>query len=259
VDATRRIQAEVAQREALSRQKELNDLKARFISMASHEFRTPLSSITGSVDLLMHYADRIGPEERQEALQKIHSAVGRMTRMLENVLQVGQAEAGPLPFDPVPVAVTTLSQAVVDEVRGALAQRGVGLGVELHLHLPPPSTQCMLDEGLWRHIVGNLVSNALKYSHTGGRVDVVIHPQAQQLELTVQDQGIGIAPHDMPRLFEAFHRGSNVGQISGTGLGLSIVQQAVAAHRGELNVDSTLGQGTRFTIRLPLGLPATPP
>ncbi len=259
VDVTARLQAEATQRDALQRQKELNDLKTRFIAMASHEFRTPLSSITGSVDLLMHYADRISPEERHEALQKIHSAVGRMTRMLENVLQVGKAEAGPLTFDPVPVAVAALSRAVADEVRGALTQRGMGLGVALHLDLPAETTQCMLDEGLWRHIVSNLVSNALKYSRPGGRVDVVIRAVGPHLELTVSDTGIGIALHDMPRLFDAFQRGGNVGQISGTGLGLSIVQQAVAAHQGQIDVDSTLGQGTRFTIRLPLTVPAKLP
>lgn len=259
VDVTARQQAEQTQRLALERQQELNDLKTRFIAMASHEFRTPLSSITGSVDLLMHYAERISADERHDALQKIHGAVARMTRMLENVLQVGRAEAGQLTFDPVPVAVAPLSSAVVDEVRASLAPRGIGLGVALHLDFPPATTQCMLDEGLWRHIVSNLVSNALKYSHPGGRVNVVIKVVDAHLSLSVSDTGIGITPHDMPRLFDAFQRGGNVGQISGTGLGLSIVRQAVAAHQGHIDVDSALGQGTCFSIRLPLSVPAKLP
>ena len=256
VDVTARLQAEQAQTDVLQRQKELNELKSRFISMASHEFRTPLASISGSVDLLQHYSDRLSAAERHDALQKIHGAVGRMTRMLENVLNVGMAEAGRLPFDPVSVPVAALSSAVVDEVRSALTQRGIGLGVELRLDLPPTTFRCLLDDNLWRHIIGNLVSNALKYSQEGSYVDVVIQAVEPHLMLTVTDRGIGIAQHALPHLFAAFHRGGNVGQISGTGLGLSVVKQAVSAHQGQIEVDTTLGQGTRFSIRLPLKVPA---
>lgn len=251
VDVSGRIQAEVAHREALQRQAELNDLKVRFIAMASHEFRTPLSTITGSVDLLLHYADHISPQERQETLEKIHNAVRRMTHMLENVLRVGQAEAGPLPFHPVPLAVNAFCRSLVEEVRAALNQRGQGQQVSLDMALPDPGAHYLVDDGLLRHVVGNLVSNALKYSLPGGHVQLTVHPREGQLVLVVRDQGIGMAEPDLSRLFERFHRGRNVGQIAGTGLGLSIVKQAVDSHQGTIEVRSVLGQGTCFTVRLP--------
>lgn len=250
VDATQRIQAESSQREALYRQKELNDLKARFVAMASHEFRTPLSSISSSADLLLHYADRLAPEERVEALQKIHGAVGRMTRMLENLLQVEQAEAGPLQFNPSPHPVAALCRSVVEEVHSAIRQRSADHAVQLQLNLPADDVKHLLDEGLWRQILGNLVSNALKYSHQGGVVEVTVSSERHHLCLVVSDEGIGIDEQDMPKLFEPFHRGRNVGQISGTGLGLTIVRQAVAAHQGQIDVNSAKAQGTCFTVRV---------
>jgi len=249
VDATARVRAETAQREALDRERELNDLKARFISMASHEFRTPLSTISGSVDLLMHYAPHLSADEQRETLLKIHKAVGRMTHMLENVLLTGQSEAGQLPFQPAPLAVAPFCRAIWEEVQEASTHRNPLVGVLLDL--PPDDASWLVDERLLRHIVGNLLSNAIKYSPQGGEVCFRVWSEGAWLWLCVSDQGIGIAPQDLPRLFDRFHRGSNVGQIAGTGLGLSIVRQAVDSHRGRMDVESTVGQGTRFSVCLP--------
>ena len=248
VDATARIEAEAAQHDAVERQRELNELKARFIAMASHEFRTPLSAISGSVDLLTHYAQHLPPEEQQDALQKIRNAVGRMTHMLENVLVTGQAESGLLPFNPLPVAVTPWCRALVDEIRAMPNLRSSTAAVVVEL--PPPTARYLLDEGLLRHVVGNLLSNAIKYSPSGGEVRVKVWAEGQQLIVRVEDHGIGISGQDLPRLFDRFHRGGNVGHISGTGLGLFIVRQAAASHLGTVEVTSTLGQGSCFTVSL---------
>ena len=108
-----------------------------------------------------------------------------------------------------------------------------------------------MDDSLIRNIVGNLLSNAIKYSPEGGEVRFSIIPQGQELVLTVSDQGIGIPKADQAQLFISFHRASNVGPIAGTGLGLSIVKEAVACHQGSITLDSDVGQGSRFTVRLP--------
>jgi signal transduction histidine kinase len=170
--------------------------------------------------------------------------------MLENLLQVEQAEAGPLQFNPSPHPVAALCRSVVEEVHSAIRQRSADHAVQLQLNLPAVDVKHLLDEGLWRQILGNLVSNALKYSHQGGVVEVTVSSERNHLYLVVSDQGIGIDEQDMPKLFEPFHRGRNVGQISGTGLGLTIVRQAVAAHQGQIDVNSAKAQGTCFTVRV---------
>ena len=249
VDATARVQAEENQRLALQQQIALNDMKARFITMASHEFRTPLATIHGSVELLQHYDDRMPADKKQQTLQKIDDAVERMTHMLENVLVIGRTDAGRLEFKPRTLSVTTFCQGLVDELRSAMTRQLVG--VQLQLELPPTEQLYWLDDTLIRNIVGNLLSNAIKYSPQGGNVRFSVRDKGDALVFTVSDQGIGIPEADQAQLFVSFHRASNVGPIAGTGLGLSIVKEAVTCHLGNIRVDSTLGQGSTFTVTLP--------
>lgn len=249
VDITARMQAEENQRQALQQQIALNDMKARFITMASHEFRTPLATIHGSVELLQHYEDRMPPDKKAATLQKIDDAVERMTHMLENVLVIGRTDAGRLEFKPRALSITTFCRSLVDEVRSAMA-RQMG-AIQLLLDMPPAENLYLLDDSLIRNIVGNLLSNAIKYSPHGGEVRFSIRPQAQELVLTISDQGIGIPQADQAQLFASFHRASNVGPIAGTGLGLSIVKEAVICHQGSITLDSEVGRGSRFTVRLP--------
>jgi signal transduction histidine kinase len=119
------------------------------------------------------------------------------------------------------------------------------------LDLPAGDLRVQADDKLLRFILGNLLSNALKYSPDGGEVRLALHATAQALALSVADPGIGIPPEDLPRLFEPFHRGRNVGTLPGTGLGLAIVRKAVDLHGGHIEVDSTPGAGTRFVVTLP--------
>jgi PAS domain S-box-containing protein len=250
MDATARHLAERTQRMAMQKQTELNDLKTRFITMASHEFRTPLAAIHGSVELLMHYEDRLPPDKKRQTLEKIDDAVDRMTHMLENVLQIGRTDAGQLQFRPKSLLLTNFCLGLIEELRNAMAAEFAH--VLLILDLPPNDRKFELDEALMRNIVGNLISNAVKYSPQGGSVRIMVDEQQDAITLVVRDEGIGIPKDDLSRLFQSFYRATNVGSIAGTGLGLSIVKEAVTTHKGTIRVESVVNQGTCFTVMLPL-------
>ncbi len=246
LDITERKQAEQEIRDALERQKELNELRSRFVAMTSHEFRTPLATILSSAELLKYYGDRLQEHEKMEVIQSIESSVQRMTRMLDRVLLIGKIEAQMLDFRPELVDLMAICRTVVDDAR-----------------TQHPASRCTLvtefadtvgfgsyDEKLLVHIFGNLLSNAIKYSPDGGQVVFRIYQQAGDTVFEVSDQGIGIPGDEIGHLFESFHRSSNVGNIQGTGLGLAIVKNAVDLHGGHIEVQSEQGKGTRFTVRL---------
>jgi len=250
LDITERRQAEDETRMALEKQKELNLLKSRFVSMTSHEFRTPLAAILSSAELLRHYSDRMPPEEKEELYDSIEAAIGRMTQMLDNILIIGRAEADHLEFKPAPVRIGDLVDALVAEVRSAVVVDGRELP-EFVVSVEADTETLWLDEKLVRHILGNLLSNAFKYSPEGGIVRFGTRMEGGELTFTVADQGIGIPAEELPHLFESFHRAQNVGSIPGTGLGLAIVKKAVDAHGGSIAVESTIGEGTCFRVALP--------
>lgn len=256
VDVTHRREAEDEMRESLERQQELSDLKTRFVSMASHEFRTPLATILSSAELLRDYLDRLTPEERHDLVHSIELAVQRMTYMLDDVLAIGQAEAQREEYRPAELNLRAFCEDAIREARRA-APRGTAMQHDLVLTLAGGPCAVWLDEKLLRHILGNLLSNAIKYSPAGGavRLSADVRDGGSQVCFVVADNGLGMPPQDMPRLFETFYRASNVGSISGTGLGLSIVKRAVDLHGGTIGLDSQLGVGTRFTVTLPCAAP----
>jgi PAS domain S-box-containing protein len=249
VDATARNEAAQAQRIALQKQVELTDMKSRFISMASHEFRTPLATIHGSVELLMHYDARMSADQKRLTLEKIDDAVERMTHMLENVLLIGRTGAGQMEFRPKPLCVSAFCLGMLDELRSAMGPQFNA--VQWQVALPPEHDEFLLDDALMRNIVLNLLSNAIKYSPDGGTVSLRATFLAERLHITVADEGIGIPLADQSNLFESFHRASNVGAIAGTGLGLTIVKEAVDCHRGQIAVQSEVGRGSTFAVNLP--------
>jgi len=251
-DVTDRLSAEQAHKSALQQQTTLNDMKTRFITVTSHEFRTPLASIHGSVELLMHYEDRMPSDKKRLILQNIDDAVERMTHMLGNVMQIGRADAGQLQFRPKPLDVNAFCMALVEELQNSMPRQCEK--VQLQLSLCPPDRRYLLDEALIRNIVGNLLSNAVKYSPQGGTVSFSAQESDGALVLSVTDQGIGIPEADKALLFQSFHRANNVGGIAGTGLGLSIVKEAVNCHRGTITVHSEEGKGSCFTVMLPISL-----
>ncbi len=247
LDITERRKSEEDTREALQQQRELNELRSRFVAMTSHEFRTPLSSILSAQELLKHYGDRLPEAEKAEILESISAGVHRMMRMLDRVLLIGKADAQMLEFVPRPLNLKPLCEELADEACKQQAANPCNVRVQFVGDV----THGAYDEKLLRHIFGNLLSNAVKYSPEGGEVRLDVSVGKGLTVFEVSDQGIGIPVDEISHLFESFHRASNVGAIPGTGLGLAIVKNAVDVHGGTIEVNSTAGQGTRFTVRLP--------
>lgn len=254
VDITARKEVEAELTRALAREKELSELKSNFVSMVSHEFRTPLEIIISSADNLQRYHDRLPPEKRQQLLQSIHKAVLRMSGMMEEVLVLGRLETDRMTFSPAPLELGSFCQRLCDEIESATNQRCL-----IALRLDGLMDGASGDEGLLRHIFTNLLSNAVKYSPTGQGVEFHVQRQGDQAICRVIDHGCGIPETDQKMLFQAFHRGSNVGRVPGTGLGLLIVRRCVELHGGDIQFASTEGQGATFTVRLPLFAPLPTP
>lgn len=238
--------AEQEIRQALEREKELNDLRTRFISMTSHEFRTPLAAILSSAELIEHYAEKLTPERRQRHLLQIEASAIHLTTMLDEILAINRAESGKLPFEPACLDPVRLCQDAIEEMR--LAMRGKR---DILFASRWDSGLACIDARLIRSILTNLLSNALKYSAAPAPVQVDLAREAGAAVLVVRDQGIGIPLEDQPRLFEPFFRAQNTRHIPGTGLGLAIVRKAIDLHRGDISFISQPGSGTAFTVRIP--------
>lgn len=231
----------------LALEREIGELKSSFVTMVSHEFRTPLGITMSAVELLRHYLDRLSPEKRTELLEDIYGATLRMSALMEQVLLLGRAESGRLGCRVGPLDLEGLVGRLLDEARSATSRR-----CRSRFETEGELAGARGDESLLRHILSNLISNAVKYSPPGGEIAVGVRREGDDAVLSVRDRGIGIPVADQPRLFEAFHRGGNVGQTAGTGLGLLIVKRCVALHGGSITVASREGEGAVFTVRLPL-------
>ena len=246
-DISERKRIEVELRAALEAEIELNRLKSNFVSMVSHEFRTPLGAIQSSAELLQHYQERLSPERRAKLLAAIVSSSGEMARMMEDVLLLSRVESARYGFHPCEVVLAEFCQRLVDEITSATQGR---CPIRLELQDLPETARC--DEGLLRHIFNNLLSNAVKYSPAGSNVDLIVQREGQDALFTVRDQGAGIATEDQARLFQPFERGRNVSGTPGTGLGLVIVKRCVSLHGGTMRITSAPAQGTTVMVRLPI-------
>lgn len=247
LDLTERKRAETELQNALAQERELRRLKSDFVSLVSHEFRTPLEIIMSSADNLQRYHDRLAKEKREQLLQTIHKSVRRMSGMMEEVLVLGRVESGSTEFLPEVFDVHAFSHRVCDEIQTATGHR---CGVDLDLGGAP--SVAVGDQNLLRHVLLNLLSNAVKYSPEGSRISLGLQCEGDDGIFRVADRGCGIPAADQPRLFQAFHRGGNVRQIPGTGLGLVIVKRCVELQGGEIRCHSVEGQGTTFIVTLPL-------
>lgn len=242
-----RERAEAELLKSLAMEKELGQLKSNFVSMVSHEFRTPLGIIMSSAEILERYLERLKPEQRKEQLQSITKSVRRMASLMEEVLLLGKVEAGKMECKPAPLDLPAFCRKVTDEVHSATDCR-----CPILLQAPEVTRDALADEGLLRHIFTNLLINAVKYSGPGQAVHLRLEQQNGNATFHVEDRGAGIPPGDQPHLFKAFHRGQNVTHVPGTGLGLVIVKRCVDLHGGRITCKSIEGQGTTFTVTLPL-------
>ncbi len=238
--------------EELKMERELSELKSRFVSMVSHEFRTPLGITMSAVELLRNHLDQLDHAKRQELFDDIFGSTQHMAGLMEQVLLLGRVEAGKLAYRPAPVDLPALCEKLVDESLSATNRR---CPIQMNLDRAFPGASA--DESLLRHILTNLLSNAVKYSPAGVPVELGLRREGGRAVLTVRDRGIGIPEGDLPKLFQAFHRAANVGDIQGTGLGLVIVKRCVDLHGGTIEVQSQPGAGTTFTVRLPAVAPSS--
>lgn len=228
-------------------ERELGVLKSRFVTMVSHEFRTPLGIIMSAIELMRHYDDRLPQTKREELQQDIFGATRLMAGLMEQVLVLGRVEAGKLSCKTAPCDLDSLAAKLTDECLSATNRK-----CPVIWRAAGDLADARADEGLLRHIFSNLIHNAVKYSPEGSSVEFTARRDGSDAVFQVIDHGIGIPDADRARLFEAFHRGSNVGEIPGTGLGLVIVKRCVELHGGSLEIGSVVGKGTTFTVRLPL-------
>lgn len=232
----------------LLRTQALNDLKQRFFSMASHELRTPLSTILLSAELLQvndGQPDQLSDTQTRTNIQRIHLTAQQMSQQITDLLTLTRAEAGKLEFNPELLDISVYCQQVLDHVQAGIKQ-------PIIFSHPNQPIKAFWDKKLVRSLLGNLLSNAAKYSPDDTSIQVNLSSNGQVAMLTICDRGIGIPAADLPHIQAAFQRASNVGDIAGTGLGLAIVDACVALHSGNWHIDSTEEKGTTVTVNLPL-------
>lgn len=244
--ALRRQLSETAIRVALEKEKELSELKSRFWSMAAHEVRGPMTSILGCAQLLEHENHNLTEERRREFLYIIQQSVRTMDQLLNDLLAIGRVEGGSLKFEPAVLNLEQFCRGLVEEI-----QFSAGLERSIVFHYQGHCENVCLDQKLVRHILTNLISNAIKYSPPGHPIYFDLSCTPGQVTLQVRDTGIGIPLEAKKHLFEPFHRGSNVGKIPGTGLGLTMVKRCLDLHGGQITVDSEVGVGTTIIVSLP--------
>ena len=248
-DISKRIQIEEELRKALVKEKELSELKARFATMVSHEFRTPLTAIGLKAWLLRVKWNDLSEDKRNEAFDLIDEQIELLTSFLEDILEIGRSDALGLQFRPTKLNLDAFCRDVLEELdhtsEASTADRFVYTA-------NGTCTEVFLDPNLLRQIMINLLSNAVKYSPGNSNVYLDVSCSASETRISVKDKGIGIPPNELAKLFSAFHRGTNVGKVTGTGLGLTIIERAVKAHGGTVTVDSELGQGTIFVVTIPV-------
>ena len=233
--------------QALSEEKELNQLKSRFVSIVSHEFRNPLNSISGTAQILDAYGDKLSSEKKAEVLNQLQRNVAKMTALLDDVLIISRKDLGKLPFNPASLQLELFCHSSIGEIQTIFNYKQ-----QINLVYQAHSTTFNLDHKLLHHILTNLLANACKYSPKNSIINFDVFSQGSEIVFKISDRGIGIPPQDIPKLFDTFYRASNSEGFSGTGLGLAIAKNYVEIHRGTISVESELNVGTTFTVTIPI-------
>lgn len=230
---------------ALKNEKELNDMKSRFVTMASHEFRTPLSTILSSISLVNKYNESIKNEKIEKHVTRIKSAVTNMTLILNDFLSAEKLEEGKVLVRKEYVNTDELAREIIGEITGILKE---GQRVEFK-HTGP--AEAWIDGHMFRNILLNLISNAIKFSPEQKTIGLDIDTNPERIIIEVSDQGIGIPKEEQAHLFERFFRAKNVTNIQGTGLGLHIVAKYLDAMNGHIEFKSEVEKGTTFKVTIP--------
>jgi len=248
------LESEAKLLRALAQEKELNQFKSRLIAILSHKYRTPLTTISSSAEILKKYRDRFTPEKQLKHLQRIQGSVKYLTSLVNELLFLDQAELENITLNPVPLDLVEFCSERVEELQLTDGDRHV-----IQFTHQGHCTQGEWDERVLEQILTILVTNAIDYSPNGGVIDFQLSCQDDAVTWQIKDQGIGIPKENQARLFESFYRASNVGIIQGTGLGLAIVKKRVDLYKGKISFHSEVGVGTTFTINLPLAKTNPPP
>jgi PAS domain S-box-containing protein len=231
--------------EALAKERELNELKSRFVSMASHEFRTPLATIQSSLSLVKKYGELNDLEKQDKHIQKIKSSVNNLTDILTDFLSVSKLEEGRIEHSSEEFELSPFIREVISDMKTILKN------AQQITYRHSGSDTVVLDQKLLKNILFNLISNAIKFSDEGKTIALVSETGPEGVQVSVSDQGIGISEADQKHLFERFFRGNNAAYIQGTGLGLNIVAKYVELMNGSIDFVSEENEGSTFTINFP--------
>jgi signal transduction histidine kinase len=243
----KRLQSEARQR-AIAQEKEMSELKLRFFSMISHEFRTPLSIILGSTEILSDSA-RVADRKQRRNLERIQSSAQLLHQLLNDLMTLSKAEAGQLKLEPKLLNLESLCLNLIEDLQASFATKPA-----IKFSSYTQTKSAVLDEKLLYSILSNLLSNAIKYSLPEQEINFTLDSDREAVIFQIQDRGIGISAADQESLYQPFYRGRNIGEVSGTGLGLAVVKRCVERQNGQIFVNSVEGVGTTFTVKLPLTL-----
>lgn len=242
-----RKKAEDEARKALDRERELNDLKSKFVSIASHEFRTPLSTIKSSASLISQYIDRNEIDKVSKHVHRIKSSVDHLTSILNDFLSLGKLEEGRIDVNKESIHVPDFLKEIKEEITPTLKA-----GQELNISSDPAIEYIDSDPRILRNILFNLISNASKYSDEKRTVTIEYFKDGKSIGFAIRDEGIGIPLEDQKHMFDRFFRASNAGNVQGTGLGLHIVKRYVELLAGMISFSSEYGKGSVFTVVIPI-------
>ena len=232
---------------ALEKERELNNLKSRFISTASHEFRTPLATIMSSVSLTGKYAESMDKNSMIKHIDRVKSSVNHLTDILNDFLSLDKLEEGAVMANPEYLGLNELIGTITDEIK-PIAKAGQRINFTGLL----ANEQIFIDKRILKNIMFNLIGNAIKYSNENTNIDIKLSRDANTLTIEIKDQGIGIPMEDQAHIFERFYRANNIGNMQGTGLGLNIVKKYVEILKGDIQFKSIPEKGTKFTLKFPI-------
>ncbi len=232
--------------EALNKEREMNEIKSRFVSMASHEFRTPLSTVLSSAALISRYTKEDEQDKRDKHIKRIKDSVKHINELLEDFLSLGKLDEGRIKAETSAFNVQEFLEDLIDEMKSTQKE---GQLIDQHYS---GGKEFVTDKRLLKNILINLLGNAIKFSAEGSVITLDIREQNDYLMLSVKDEGVGISEEDQRHLFSSFYRGKNAVNIEGTGLGLHIVKRYIDLLKGSIRLESSMNSGTTVFVRLPI-------